>query len=265
VLVRRATRPADALGAGEGGAYVAAMTDPIAPADMTLDELRVALTPRIPAHAAFDGWGEAALAEAARELGVPADRARLAFPAGAIDMIDAWFATIDLEMARRVPPEQLATAKIRDRITMLIRARLDAVAFDREALRRALAVLALPQNVARAARLGWRSADRMWRLAGDTAVDFNFYTKRATLGRGLCGDAAGVPGRRQRRVFRDARLPGPPDRGSDAVREVQGADQARARPLFQPGPVSRPAALSGAVARGAPRDHAQRIAFRRDC
>jgi ubiquinone biosynthesis protein COQ9 len=157
------------------------MTDPIAPDDMTLDELRVALAPRLPAHAAFDGWGEAALAEAAAELGVPADRARLAFPGGAVEMIDAWFATIDVEMAHRAPPELLAAAKIRERITMLVTARLEAVAFDREALRRAIAVLALPQNVARGAQLGWRSADRMWRLAGDKAVDFAFYTKRVTL------------------------------------------------------------------------------------
>ena len=33
-----------------------------------------------------------------------------------------------------------------------------------------------------AAKLGWRSADVMWRLAGDTAADYNHYTKRATLG-----------------------------------------------------------------------------------
>ena len=29
--------------------------------------------------------------------------------------------------------------------------------------------------------MGWRSADRMWRLAGDTATDLNHYTKRVTL------------------------------------------------------------------------------------
>lgn len=51
-----------------------------------------------------------------------------------------------------------------------------------EAVRRALAVMAMPQNVRRAARLGWHSADVMWRLAGDTATDYNHYTKRAILG-----------------------------------------------------------------------------------
>ncbi len=52
----------------------------------------------------------------------------------------------------------------------------------REAVRRALAILAMPQNVPLALRIGWRTADVMWRIAGDTSTDFNHYTKRMTLG-----------------------------------------------------------------------------------
>ncbi len=52
---------------------------------------------------------------------------------------------------------------------------------EKEALRRALSILALPQNMAHAAKLGWRAADHMWRAAGDTAVDYNHYTKRTLL------------------------------------------------------------------------------------
>jgi len=172
------------------GAYVPGMTDSIAipdtvpalsPSEMTLDELRVALAPILPSHAAFDGWGEDALAQAAQELGVPADRAALAFPDGAIGMIDAWFAAIDAEMAVRAPAPMLAARKIRDRITLLVTARLEASEMHREAMRRALAILAMPQHVARAARLGWRAADAMWRLAGDRSVDLAHYTKRLTL------------------------------------------------------------------------------------
>ncbi len=150
-------------------------------ADMTLDELRAHLAPGIAANAAFDGWGDAARDMAADATGADRDVARLAFPGGAADMIDAWFAQIDEAMAARFTPEQLAAMKIRARITALIEARLIALAPEREALRRALAVLALPTNVPRAARLAWRTADRMWRLAGDTATDYNHYTKRATL------------------------------------------------------------------------------------
>lgn len=149
--------------------------------DRTLDEIRLALAPEIAMNAAFDGWGDAALAMAAQAQDVDTDVARLAFTDGPTQMIDWWFRHVDDRMADALPPERLAAMKVRERITALVEARLDAVAADREALRRALAMLALPQNVALAARLGWRAADRMWRLAGDTAVDYNHYTKRALL------------------------------------------------------------------------------------
>lgn len=96
-------------------------------------------------------------------------------------MVDAWFEEIDRAMAAALPPERLAAMKVRGRIRALVLARLEAAAPYREALRAALALLARPDHLARAARLGWRAADRMWRLAGDTAVDFNHHSKRATL------------------------------------------------------------------------------------
>ena len=149
--------------------------------DLTLDEIRAALAEGIAANAAFDGWGDAARDMAAEAADIDRDVARLAFPGGAVDMIDAWFAAIDRQMAADLPPEALAAMKIRARITALVEARLAIVAPNRESLRRARAILALPQHVARATRLGWRSVDLMWRLAGDTATDYNHYTKRTIL------------------------------------------------------------------------------------
>jgi ubiquinone biosynthesis protein COQ9 len=112
---------------------------------------------------------------------VDCDVAKLAFKDNAIDMIDAWIDSVDLELAHRLPAEKLAAMKIRDRITALLATRLDIMAPDRESLRRAMAIMAMPQNLVRSAKIGWRSADRMWRLAGDAASDFNHYTKRMTL------------------------------------------------------------------------------------
>ena len=149
--------------------------------DWTLDELKERLAPEIAANAAFDGWGPDALTMAAEAAEVDAGVAKLAFPGGPVDMIDAWFAHIDRAMLAELPAATLTAMKIRERIAALVEARLTAVAPDREALRRALAVLALPQNLGRAARLGWRTADAMWRAAGDVATDYNHYTKRAIL------------------------------------------------------------------------------------
>lgn len=151
------------------------------PPDPTLDEMRAALGAEIPAHATFDGWREAALDNAARALGLDPAHARLAFPDGAAGMIEAWYASVDAELAERFPPERIAVLKIRERIAALVLARLDIARPHRQAVRSALSVLAQPRNVALAARLGWRTADMMWRLAGDTATDFNHYSKRLTL------------------------------------------------------------------------------------
>ena len=154
----------------------------IPPADPTLDEIRAALAPLIAENAAYDGFGQAALDDAARRAGVDPDVARLAFPGGGRDMVDAWFAEIDAGMAALWPAEKLSALKIRERITTLVETRIDLLAPARESLRRALALLALPTNTPFAAKLGWRSVDLMWRLAGDTATDQNHYSKRAILG-----------------------------------------------------------------------------------
>ena len=151
------------------------------PPDPTLDEIRAALAPAIAANAGFDGWGDAALTLAAQAEGVDVDISRLAYPGGAIDMIDAWFAAIDAAMLAVLPPEKLATMKVREKITALVEARLALLAAHREALRRALAMLAMPANLLRAGKLGWRAADLMWHAAGDTATDYNHYSKRAIL------------------------------------------------------------------------------------
>ena len=161
--------------------YIYAMTLNDLPAEPTLDEIRVALAPILGRHAGFDGWSDAVVHAAADEMGVDRDVAMLAFKGKAIDMIDAWIEGIDLELARRLPADTLNAMKIRDRITALLATRLEIMAPDRESLRRALAIMAMPQNLPKAAKVGWRSADRMWRLAGDTSSDFNHYTKRMTL------------------------------------------------------------------------------------
>lgn len=147
----------------------------------TLDEFRAELAADVAANAAFDGWTATAVENAAAARSVDADVTKLAFPGGASDLIDAWFAAIDAAMLDRLPPETLAAMKIRQRITALVETRLKLLAPNRESLRHALAVLAQPQNLATAARLAWRSADVMWRAAGDTATDYNHYTKRTIL------------------------------------------------------------------------------------
>lgn len=181
--------------------------------DLDLDQLRALLAAELPRHAAFDGWNVTALGVAADMLGIARPVAELAFPGGAVDMIDAWFAHVDDAMLVELPPETLAAMKVRTRITALVQARLDVVAAHGEALRRALAVLALPSNLARATRLNWRAADAMWHAAGDTATDYNHYTKRLLLGGVYAATVLAMladdsEGRVETRGFLDRRIEG---------------------------------------------------------
>lgn len=153
-----------------------------APADETLDDLRRRLAAELPNHAAFDGWTRRAVDAAADALGCARPVAQLAFDGSAVAMIDAWFAHVDDTMTHTLTADALADMKVRARVTALVEARLTYLDPHREALRRAVAILAYPTNAATATRLGWRAADAIWRAAGDTATDYNHYTKRAILG-----------------------------------------------------------------------------------
>ena len=151
-------------------------------ADPSLDALRVRLAPAIAEAAAFDGWSMAAVEVAAQASATDPELARFAFRDGPMAMIATWIASIDVAMAAALPCEALAALPIRQRIRKLVWFRLEAIAGQEEALRRAQAIMAMPQNVAATLAQAWSSADKMWRLAGDTAADFNHYTKRTTLG-----------------------------------------------------------------------------------
>ena len=60
-------------------------------------------------------------------------------------------------------------------------ARMEVGAADLEATRRCAAFLALPLNADLGLKLAWESADHLWHWAGDTATDWNHYSKRTIL------------------------------------------------------------------------------------
>ena len=149
--------------------------------DLHLEALReqilLAALPNVP----FDGWTLGVLRAAARNAGLdPADALR-AFPRGPIDAIAYWSALADRRMAEALAERNLPELSVRERVATAIRVRFEQAAPYREALRRALSVLAMPQNAAVAARSLYRTVDAIWYACGDRATDFNFYTKRGLL------------------------------------------------------------------------------------
>ncbi len=162
-------------------------------------------------HAPFDGWTEKALAAAARDEGVTAVMATVAFQGGPAEVAELFNTEADRQMAEAVaaaiaqaaegpvapfpsPDAVVAEAigvapvearpaglKVRERVTLAVRTRLLQQAAHREALRAMASFLAMPAHVGLASRCLWRTVDTMWRAIGDTSTDYNYYTKRALL------------------------------------------------------------------------------------
>ena len=136
-------------------------------------------------HVVFDGWSTATLDAAIAESGIDAALARLAFPRGGIDMALAFHRRADRALAEELAPEaggaDLEDMRIRDRITHCVRRRIELVAEHRDAVRRGATLLALPLHAPEGARAIWETADIIWTACGDTATDYNWYSKRMIL------------------------------------------------------------------------------------
>ena len=162
-------------------------------------------------------------------------------------MIDLYIQEVDRALEAWFTPERLAKLKIREKIRSLVWHRLEIMGPAREAVRRALAILAMPQNLPLALRISWRTADLMWRIAGDTSTDFNHYTKRMTLGAVYGSTLLVWLDDQSEGLERNRRLPRPADRQRHAVREAEGGMARLVRPAAQPFALLRPSPLSAAL------------------
>jgi ubiquinone biosynthesis protein COQ9 len=153
-------------------------TDPEA-GDMVArrDALLKATLPEVP----FDGWSLAALRRGAAAIGMPEYEIPNLFPRGGADLVDWFDRWADRQMLEAIDTPEFHAQKVRHKIMAAVEARLALLAPHREAVRRALALRALPQNAPAGLRSVYRTVDAIWYAAGDTATDFNFYTKRALL------------------------------------------------------------------------------------
>lgn len=131
-------------------------------------------------HVPFDGWTDRSLRRGLADIGVPPDEAPVLFPAGATDMVETFCDWADRRMedgAAGLDPAM----RLHQRVRAVIALRLEQNRPYREAIRRALALLALPANARLAAACTARTVDAIWHAAGDQSSDFSWYTKRAIL------------------------------------------------------------------------------------
>jgi ubiquinone biosynthesis protein COQ9 len=147
------------------------------PLDDVKRRMLAAALPMVP----FDGWSNKTLNEAGRASGASEAEVKAAFPRGLIDLVVYYADDADRRMSEVMAGVDLKPMKVRERVTLGVRRRMEAVADTKEASRRAAAVFALPQHSIDAMQSVYRTVDAIWRAVGDTSADFNFYTKRALL------------------------------------------------------------------------------------
>jgi ubiquinone biosynthesis protein COQ9 len=136
-----------------------------------------AMLPFVPQH----GWTLLALRRGLAAVGLDPDEAELLFPIGPADMVEAFCDLADRRMEAAAAEAGVATLRLSQRVRAIVALRLRQNAQHREAVRRALALLALPRHARAAARTLARSVDAIWHAAGDRSADLSWYSKRATL------------------------------------------------------------------------------------
>lgn len=131
---------------------------------------------------AFDGWTMAALRNGAKAAGVEEGRLELTYPRGVRDVVASFSGWANDRMLERIAAERFfAGRRVRDKVAFAVRARLEVLTPHREAVRQLMLWGTMPHHAPDAAKLVYGVCDAIWRKAGDTSTDFNFYTKRGLL------------------------------------------------------------------------------------
>ncbi len=127
------------------------------------------------------GWNASGVAEAARRAGLTLGETQIAAPRGAIELIEAFAGRFDKLMVTELAGHDLKAMKVREKVALAVRTRIELLAPHKEAARRSLARVTLDRNPLLAGQMAWRTADAIWRALGDQSTDGNFYSKRALL------------------------------------------------------------------------------------
>lgn len=129
----------------------------------------------------FDGWSLQTIEAAAAKEGIEPSAVKAAFPHGLTDILDSFANYADDQMMEALSDTSPDDLRIRDRIKTALVARFTYLNDHKEITKDTLKFWLNPLRKPRAAKIVWRTADRIWDWAGDTATDYNRYTKRSLL------------------------------------------------------------------------------------
>jgi len=146
------------------------------PVDPEVLKLMLTALPNV----AFDGWSNSTFVAACREADISERKARLFCPRGALDLAIAFHKWGDDQFETAFTKKKISELKVREKIRKAVELRIK-LASDKEAVRRGIALFALPIHAFEGSRLIWDTSDLIWELIGDNSEDYNWYSKRAIL------------------------------------------------------------------------------------
>lgn len=139
------------------------------------------LTAALP-FVAETGWTDALFSKAAASLDCDSALAVTIFPRGIKDLVAVFHETHNKAMLARIEAYRpFQTMKVRQKVAFAVRARLESLTPHKAAVHELIAWSLRPLNAPYALKLGWDLCDKIWWAAGDTATDYNHYTKRLLL------------------------------------------------------------------------------------
>ena len=156
------------------------MKDPIS----TLrDQILLAAIPYVEDH----GWTWNIVEKAAAECKAQNEIQSGIFPNGIVDVVAHFSDYADRMMMEKLSKLPTSTLRSKDKVRLAVLTRNEVLENKKEIVKAAMAFWALPSRVIQGQRVLWRTSDRIWNWAGDTATDYNRQTKRALLSSILMG------------------------------------------------------------------------------
>ncbi|MFT6106509.1 MAG: ubiquinone biosynthesis protein COQ9 [Rickettsiales bacterium] len=129
----------------------------------------------------LEDWSEKALEEAFEKSEIDIKFLPFIFENGVAEIADLFIKNIDEKMLEKAKYLDFDAMKIRDKIKNLVKIRLDLNQEFKPQIQKLINFYSQPMNSRLALKNSYKAADLMWKIAGDNATDFNYYSKRIIL------------------------------------------------------------------------------------
>ena len=129
----------------------------------------------------FEGWTNKTLIEATISANLEKQYAKIAFPSGVAQLVEYYLRDLDCKMLDKLKGQKFDNLKVREKIALAIKTRLEIAEQEKSAIRKTVSYFAIPCNHFHSMKSIWKTVDTIWYAVGDKSADFNYYTKRSLL------------------------------------------------------------------------------------